>query len=69
MNAPNVHPSNLPYPQNWNQYKKEDQELIRQYMNEFTDRDRQTYMIAYEHLGTSFDIVKSNGFSKWKDKQ
>jgi hypothetical protein len=29
------------------------------------DLDRKAYEIAYNHLGTSFNITRSNGFKQW----
>jgi len=30
--------------------------------------ERKAYSIGKEHLGTSFNVVKSNGFNEWKKK-
>ena len=31
--------------------------------------NRKAYKIAYEHLKSSFNIVKSNGFKEWKQSK
>jgi len=41
------------------------QELIDEYLNTFTEKERQAYIIAKDHLGMSFDMEKSNGFIEW----
>jgi hypothetical protein len=33
------------------------------------DKERIAYSIAKEHLGTSFDIIKSIGYMEWKKRQ
>ena len=44
-------------------------EQVEKYMNEFEEKEKKALKIAQEHLETSFNIVKSNGFSEWKKKQ
>jgi hypothetical protein len=41
-------------------------ELMQQYIDSLSDKERKAYMIAKEHLATSFDLEKSNGYLKWK---
>ena len=41
------------------------EQLITQYLQEMGTLERQAYEIARSHLGTSFNIVKSNGFIQW----
>jgi hypothetical protein len=38
------------------------EQLVEQYLQAMTPLERQAYEIARSHLGTSFNIVKSNGF-------
>lgn len=40
-------------------------EQIHQYLNSLTPKERKAYEIAKEHLKTSFDLQKSNGFLEW----
>ena len=43
--------------------------LISEYLSQLNPIERRAYKIAKEHLGTSFNLVKSNGFCDWlKDK-
>lgn len=39
---------------------------INEYLNQLDFKEKMAYKIAIEHLGTSFNIVRSNGFSEWK---
>ena len=36
-----------------------------QYFNQLDPIEKKAYKIAKEHLGSSFNIVKSNGFCDW----
>ncbi len=47
-------------------YSVEDQREIFEYLNQLDHINRKGYDIAYNHLGTSFNIARSNGFKKWK---
>ena len=48
-------------------YSPELQREIFEYINGLDDRNKQAYNIAYEHLGTSFNIARSNGFKLWRE--
>ena len=50
------------------QYPVETQIEVFQYLNELDEINRKGYSIAYDHLKTSFNILRSNGFKKWKSK-
>ena len=46
-----------------------DPELKKQvlnYLNSLDEKDKIACTIAMEHLGTSFNIVRSNGFTDWQ---
>lgn len=45
---------------------EEQQKEIYQYLNEMTEHERVAYEIAFNHLGTSFNVYRSNGFIHWK---
>lgn len=47
-------------------YPIENQREIYEYLSSLNEINMKAYQIAYDHLGTSFNIVKSNGFKKWK---
>jgi len=63
---------NLPIPGVVMTYSKEKQQQIFNYLQEMDDHNRKGYLIAQNHLGTSFNISKSNGYKEWinrmKDK-
>lgn len=56
-------------PDKYEQYSIETQQLIVKYLNQLDNKEQIAYLIAKEHLGTSFDIVKSIGYIEWKKKQ
>jgi tRNA U34 5-carboxymethylaminomethyl modifying enzyme MnmG/GidA len=45
------------------------QKEIFEYLNELDEIHRKGYQIAYDHLGTSFNITRSNGFKSWQNKK
>ncbi len=49
-------------------YSIEAQRDIYAYLTQLDDIHRKAYEIAYDHLGTSFNIARSNGFKAWKSK-
>jgi len=55
-------------PDKYEQYSIETQQLIVKYLNQLDNKEQIAYLIAKEHLGTSFDIVKSIGYIEWKKK-
>lgn len=50
-------------------YPQDIQESILKYLEQLGDKERIAYSIAKEHLGTSFNIVKSIGYITWKKEQ
>jgi tRNA U34 5-carboxymethylaminomethyl modifying enzyme MnmG/GidA len=47
-------------------YPIETQREIFEYLNGLDEIHKKGYDIAYDHLGSSFNIARSNGFKKWK---
>ena len=47
-------------------YPLEKQQEILDYLTILNDHDRKAYEIALNHLGSSFNIYRSNGFKEWK---
>lgn len=43
----------------------DEKKMIEKYMNQLNDIHKQAMSIAKDHLETSFDITKSNGYKKW----
>lgn len=46
-------------------YPIEKQREIFEYLSQLDEHNRKAYDIAYCHLGTSFNIARSNGFKAW----
>ena len=60
---------NIPLPDMVKQYPLEKQREIYDYLSELDEYDKKAYIIAYNHLGSSFNICKSNGFKEWIGKK
>jgi hypothetical protein len=41
----------------------------QEYLKTLSEKERKSYEIAKAHLGSSFDLVKSNGFMKWRKEK
>jgi hypothetical protein len=50
-------------------YPIEKQREIFDYLNEMDELNKKAYEIAFDHLGSSFNIFRSNGFKEWKHKK
>ena len=50
-------------------YSKEKQQEIYDYLQSMNETQKKAYLIAKNHLGSSFNIYKSNGFKEWKQKK
>jgi hypothetical protein len=59
----------LPIPETINKYSNEKKREIYDYLNELTDIEKVGYTIAFNHLESSFDICRSNGFKEWKNSK
>jgi hypothetical protein len=44
----------------------EKQTEVYNYLIQMSTSQKKAYLIAQDHLGTSFNILKSNGFIEWK---
>ena len=44
----------------------EQQREIFDYLKNMDEHHRKAYEIAFHHLGSSFNIYRSNGFKEWK---
>jgi hypothetical protein len=54
---------------NLEKYDEEARQSILKYIEQLGDKERIAYVIAKNHLGTSFDVVKSIGYITWKNNQ
>jgi hypothetical protein len=59
---------NMKIPELIKTYPLEKQREVFQYLSELDDLNKKAYEIAADHLGSSFNIYRSNGFKEWKNK-
>ena len=52
-----------------NETRMEKLTLEEQYIKSLTEKEYKAYLIAKDHMKTLFNISKTNGFLKWKEKQ
>ncbi len=69
MTEVNFDSLNLPIPDIVKTYPNEKKREIYDYLNELTDIEKVGYRIAFNHLESSFDICRSNGFKEWKNSK
>uniref|UniRef100_A0A6C0LDM1 Uncharacterized protein n=1 Tax=viral metagenome TaxID=1070528 RepID=A0A6C0LDM1_9ZZZZ len=43
--------------------------LVAEYLTSMNEKEKIAYLIAKDHLGTSFNIVKSIGYLEWLSKR
>lgn len=55
-------------PLQYTSYNEETQQRIITYITQLTPIQKKAYLIAKEHLGSSFNVVKSNGYIEWSKK-
>ena len=53
--------SEIPLPNNFENYDKYTQLSIIEYITHLSDIEKKAYKIAHNHLCSSFNVVKSNG--------
>jgi len=56
----------LELPQQFKNYDETTQTLVINYLKHLDSIERKAYTIGKAHLGSSFNIIKSNGFIDWK---
>jgi len=59
----------LPISEIISQYSEEKQKDIIDYLSSLNEHQKKAYLIAYNHLNSSFNIIRSNGFKEWKKLQ
>ena len=57
--------SELPLPNNFENYDSDTQSSIIEYITHLSDLEKKAYKIAHNHLGSSFNVFKSNGYNEW----
>jgi hypothetical protein len=65
MNTTSSFISELPLPNNFENYDTDTQSSIIEYITHLSDLEKKAYKIAYNHLGSSFNVLKSNGYNDW----
>ena len=56
---------NIPIPEVIKTYPIEKQREIFEYLSEMDEINKVGYRIAFNHLESSFDICRSNGYKEW----
>jgi hypothetical protein len=57
--------SDIPLPINFENYDDDIQAAIIEYISHLSNIEKKAYKIAHNHLGSSFNVVKSNGYNDW----
>ena len=55
----------LPLPDNFDTWDPVLKASVIEYLSQLDPIEKKAYKIAKEHLGSSFNIVKSNGYCDW----
>lgn len=63
----NFEETELSIPESVLKLSLEKQTEIYNYLIQMNQSQKKAYLIAKDHLGSSFNILKSNGFSEWKN--
>ena len=61
----NISISDMPLPIHFENYDDDTQASIIEYISHLSEIEKKAYKIAYNHLGSSFNVVKSNGYNEW----
>lgn len=72
MNAQQSHSEQqepLPMPLIYSTYSQSQKDQIHAYLSQFNETEKKAYRIAVDHLGTSYNVLKSNGFQAWLKNQ
>jgi hypothetical protein len=62
----NFEETGLSIPESVLKLSLKNQTEVYNYLTQMSNSQKKAYLIAKDHLGTSFNILKSNGFSEWK---
>ena len=68
-NSLNFKNLNIPIHEDIYSYTNDKQKEIYNYLCQLDVQQKKAYVIAFNHLGSSFNIYKSNGFKSWKISQ
>jgi hypothetical protein len=53
-------------PDQFNNYDETMQDSVIKYLKQLDPIEKKAYTIGKSHLGSSFNVVKSNGYINWK---
>lgn len=56
----------LELPTNFEKYEEPIKKSLIEYLNQLDIIEQKAYSIAKSHLGSSFNLLKSNGYIHWK---
>jgi hypothetical protein len=56
----------LELPNSFEKYDDDTKESIIKYLKHLDAIERKAYTIGKSHLGSSFNVIKSNGYNDWK---
>ena len=56
----------LELPKQFEKYPEETKVLVVNYLKQLGNIEKKAYTIGKKHLGSSFNLIKSNGFLEWK---
>jgi hypothetical protein len=59
----------IPKPPLFDNYNKCTKDKIYEYLSKLDEHNQKIYIIAHNHLETSFNLAKSNGFINWLKEQ
>jgi len=59
----------VPLPNNFEKQNEITRKNIIDYLNSLDPIEQKAYCIGIKHLGSSFNLLKSNGYNDWLKKQ
>ena len=59
----------LELPPQFEKYDILTQQSVLKYIKQLNSIERLAYKIGKQHLGSSFNVLKSNGYNNWKKQQ
>jgi|APFre7841882793_1041355.scaffolds.fasta_scaffold56851_2 hypothetical protein len=67
-NTNNNNNNSITNEQRLNEQRLNETNMVNDYISQLTPLQLKAYQIAKEHLKTSFDITRSNGYQEWLHK-
>jgi hypothetical protein len=60
-----MEPTSIPHEQSLQEHQEHQEQSLQAYYQQLTPFEQRTCDIARDHLGSSFDLARSNGFLRW----